>query len=145
VEINDTIYTSINWYFEGNNFGDSLIFLKDSIYSKYIPSEKFKIKLLNYNEICNMLYECEKTKRPFPAIIEIKYDHYRDSVYHIRLDSYVPHYTKDSNGNFKEELGGGFYSGNDTCRFSGLNCGPLYFRNVIKTKAGLRLDNTLIK
>ncbi len=145
-EIGDTIYTTINSYFEGNNYGDSLIFLKDSIYSKYIPSGKFKIKLLDYNEICDKLYECEKTNRPFPAIIEIKYDHYRDSIFHLMLASYVPHYTKDSNGNYKEKIDGGFYSGSDTCR-SGrwLNCGPLFFRNVIITKAGIRLENKFIK
>jgi hypothetical protein len=36
-EVGDSTFTSINRYFEGNDFGDSLIFLKDSIFSAYIP------------------------------------------------------------------------------------------------------------
>jgi hypothetical protein len=146
IYIDDTSYLATNWYFDGNEYGDSLIFLKDSVFSKYISTERYKIKLLNYTEICDKLWEFERTQKKFPLILELRYEHYRDSIYFASILSRGPLFTKDSNGNYKEKVSGGFYSGNDTCIFStGNYCGPVFFRNIIKTYSGFRLENKFIK
>ena len=138
-EAGDSTFTSINQYFEGNDFGDSLIFLKDSIFSEYIPTSRYKIKFLTYTEICNLLFIHEKTQRHFPSILKINYYHFKDSIFNVWLDQNYAFYTKNSKGAYKENPAGGYYDGNDTCIISG-NCLSTFSMNFIKTNSGLRIE-----
>ena len=135
----DIILSEGHWakpHFESNPFKDSLIFLNDAIFAKYIPLDRYKLKLLTKEQICNLIYEFQKKGKNFLAVIQIKYNYFKDSTYSVLLDNNFPFYTKEISGNYKEKVGGGYYSGSDTCKFFG-DCMSTFSLNFTKSKLKL--------
>ncbi len=122
-------------YFENNPFKDSLIFLEDSIFSKYIPKDRYKLKILNEEQLCDLSYKLSKSKNWFPpSVLKVNYYYFQDSTYNVWIDQKSLMYTKDNNGNYRKDISGEYFSGEDTCVYLWASCGSEFHVNFIKGK-----------